>query len=947
MRHYLLIISLLISLNLFAQNNEEFRSTWVITWEHINRFASVEQNKANVRAILDDHVKANMNAVLWQARQSGTAYYNSSFEPWGYYAGSAYPGYDPLEYAVQEAHKRGLELHAWFNAFHVASTQSGTIASEHPEWINTNVDGEYMTSYRCASPGIEAVRNYTVDVAMEIVRNYDIDGLHLDFIRWNEYDEDDMKANKSIIEQISILDGEIIQEKINAGKNIEGVKRYIYDSEHPASGGIPAGFSSWDDWRRASVTEFVGTLHDSIQSVKPWVRLTPAALGKYKVGGVNGWNGYYVVFQDAALWFNLGIIDQLTPMHYHWTSGSTFLNELTTDWQPNIQQGIADGRLYSVGPGSYILDENNVWYRHPEIVNSCRTLDWVDGFQFFSYGTWDSYNYWTQAGDDFFSSKTKVRSIVDMGAPDALSLSIQKIDSLNYDLTLSPSPFLDEMQWFIVYRSEDEIYDRNNDKIIKIILSDTETVIREDFSDATYFEGKYKYFVTAANRFWNESDISNIVESDSVSFSAPLPATPNFVSVFNVDATTLSIRCETTEFAENYVAYISIDGVTFADSVVSVSNQIFVPDLLENQVYYFKVKAKNIRGSSPFDNKIFAGVPSANPHKVLVVNGFDRSTNTRFDYIKEYADPINDNGYPFSYTLNDAVINEEVSLGDFETVIWILGDESTADETFNSIEKTKVIEFLQNGGNLFVSGAEIGWDLGRTGFSTLADVSFYNNFLKAEYIADAPGGQSGTYYSIQPNFGGIFSGISPFSFDNGTHGTFDVDWPDAINGLNGGVNQFTYTSAPASSNTAAVSFKGMFPSGTQDGSVIYFAFPFETVYPANVRFDLMTKILNYFYSPTSVYNDELNIPDEYNLFQNYPNPFNPTTTIQFSIPKSEFVTLKVFDLLGKEISVLINGDMPAGKYNVLFDASKYSSGVYFYTIKAGEFNSTKKLLFQK
>ena len=97
MRHFLLIISLLLSLNLFAQNNEEFRSTWVITWEHINRFASVEQNKANVRAILDDHVKANMNAVLWQARQSGTAYYNSSFEPWGYYAGSAYPGYDPLE----------------------------------------------------------------------------------------------------------------------------------------------------------------------------------------------------------------------------------------------------------------------------------------------------------------------------------------------------------------------------------------------------------------------------------------------------------------------------------------------------------------------------------------------------------------------------------------------------------------------------------------------------------------------------------------------------------------------------------------------------------------------------------------------------------------------------------------------------------------------------------
>jgi hypothetical protein len=713
---------------------------------------------------------------------------------------------------------------------------------------------------------------------------------------------------------------------------------------------VPTGFSTWDDWRRASLTEFVGTLHDSVQAVKPWVRLTPAALGKYKLGGVNGWNGYYVVFQDAALWFNIGIIDQITPMHYHWTSGASFLTELTTDWEPNIQQGINDGRLYSVGPGSYILHENDVWYRHPEIVNSCRTLSWVDGFQFFSYGTWQNYNYWTEAGSNFFSNKTKVRSIVDMGEPDVLTISIQKIDSLNYDLTLSPSPSIDKKEWLIVYRSEDEIYNRDTDKIIKIILSDSEVVIREDFSDATFFDGKYKYFATAANRFWNESEISNIVESDSVSFSAPLPETPNFVSVSNVDANTLSVQCETTEFAESYVAYISTDGITFSDSAVSASSQIFIPDLIENQVYFFKVKAKNIRGSSLFDNKLFAGVPSAEQHKVLVVNGFDRGTNTRFDYIREYADPINDNGYPFSYTLNDAVISEQVVLNDFETVIWILGDESTADETFNSIEKTKVISFLQNGGRLFVSGAEIGWDLGRTGSSTIADVNFYNNFLKAEYIADAPNDQSGVYYSVQANFGGIFSGINNFSFDDGTHGTIDVDWPDAINGVNGGVNQFTYVSAPAPKNIAAVAFKGMFPSGTNEGSLIYFAFPFETVYPADVRDDLMERIFNYFYPLTSV-DDELNIPEEYSLAQNYPNPFNPTTIIQFSIPHSEHVILKVYDILGKEIAVLVDEVMSAGKYNVAFNASSVnggiSSGVYFYNIRAGKFNSTRKLLLQK
>jgi uncharacterized lipoprotein YddW (UPF0748 family) len=181
MKTMIIFLALLFSSIAFAQNNQEFRSTWVITWEHINRFENAEQNKARVREILDNHKKANMNAVLWQARQSGTSYYNSSYEPWGYYAGGTNPGYDPLGYAVEEAHKRGLELHAWFNVFHVSSTVSGTIASEHPEWICTNEDGQFMTSYRCSSPGIEAVRDYTINVAMEIVRNYDIDGLALGF----------------------------------------------------------------------------------------------------------------------------------------------------------------------------------------------------------------------------------------------------------------------------------------------------------------------------------------------------------------------------------------------------------------------------------------------------------------------------------------------------------------------------------------------------------------------------------------------------------------------------------------------------------------------------------------------------------------------------------------------------------------------------------------------
>jgi uncharacterized lipoprotein YddW (UPF0748 family) len=179
-----LLLPILISAQ---QNNQEFRATWVITWEYISASSSVEQNKARIRKILDEHKAANMNAVVWQIRQAGTAYYNSSYEPWGSYAGGTYPGFDPLQYALEEAHKRGLEFHAWFNVFASGSTAPGAPASQHPEWICRDRDGNPMTSNIALSPGLEEVRNYLKNVAMEVVRNYDIDGLHFDYVRWNEY----------------------------------------------------------------------------------------------------------------------------------------------------------------------------------------------------------------------------------------------------------------------------------------------------------------------------------------------------------------------------------------------------------------------------------------------------------------------------------------------------------------------------------------------------------------------------------------------------------------------------------------------------------------------------------------------------------------------------------------------------------------------------------------
>ncbi len=510
--------------SLYSQDNDEFRAAWVITWEHISSSSTPEQNKARVRQILDNVKKANMNAVLWQARQSGTAYYNSSYEPWGYYAGSTYPGYDPLAYAIEEGHKRGIEVHAWFNVFAASSTAPGTPANENPEWVCRDRNGISMTSSRALSPGLDTVRSYTINVAMEIVRNYDIDGLHLDYIRWNEHSNSkESKEYAKMMENSQFLDGMISDEQIiDLEENKSG--RYLYDIDHPYSAGVPSGYSSWEEWWRWSVTEFVRTLHDSIQSVKPWVRLSPAALGKYNW---SGWQGYGSVHQDAALWFNQGYIEQLTPMHYHWTTASGFYNLLVGGcpecWGQWIQTGINDGRLFSVGPGSYIFANQNVWHHHPSVINMVRTVSWVDGFQFFSYGSWDDYQYWQEAGDTFFGRKMKIRDtgLISSAIPDEPSVSILKLDSLNYEITILPNASITDNHWFAVYRSEVNGVDPDTTEIVDIHFGDSVYTIIESFNGLQNFNNIYHYGATTLSRYWNESIVSNLVTTDPIPSFAP------------------------------------------------------------------------------------------------------------------------------------------------------------------------------------------------------------------------------------------------------------------------------------------------------------------------------------------------------------------------------------------------------------------------------------------
>jgi len=519
MKKYFLCGLLFCCSALWAAETSEFRATWVITWEIYGGHQPVETVKARIRKILDDHEKANMNAVVWQVRQAGTAYYASSFEPWGSYLDSMDPGFDPLAYAIEQAHNRGLELHAWFNSFQCSSTAPGSPSGDHPEWVCRNSSDQPMNASRALSPGLAAVRAYTVAVAMDLVRRYDIDGLHLDYVRWNE------ESGAAALQKEPArpkLDGQISEAEL-ADLQANMASRYLYDVEHPYSAGVPAGFGSWEEWWRWSVTEFVHTLHDSVQAAKPWVRLSAAVLGNYNWGG---WQGYGTVYQDAALWFNRGYVDQLMPMHYHWTVGADFYKMLagpSNSWGPFLQEGIAAGRLYSVGPPSYILSENRIMDHHAEIVDYCRMVPWVDGFQFFSYGTWEDNVFFSEAAASFFSNKTKIRAarFLSTATPESPGVAVNRRDSLTYEVTVTLPAGLTTPQRIALYRIEENTPRPDQDPLLRILWCGGSASYTDHFDGLQDHAGSFYYYATTLDRFWNESLPSNVAEAGPVPSFAP------------------------------------------------------------------------------------------------------------------------------------------------------------------------------------------------------------------------------------------------------------------------------------------------------------------------------------------------------------------------------------------------------------------------------------------
>jgi hypothetical protein len=171
----------------------------------------------------------------------------------------------------------------------------------------------------------------------------------------------------------------------------------------------------------------------------------------------------------------------------------------------------------------------------------------------------------------------------------------------------------------------------------------------------------------------------------------------------------------------------------------------------------------------------------------------------------------------------------------------------------------------------------------------------------------------------------IFSDLSSFAFDNGTHGTYNVRYPDVFTPQNEAQTFLKYTGC--NTGAAGIVYQGLFPGGSSEGKIMVLGFPFETVYPEAARTAILGEFFEFAEQGLAV--EDMAIPKEHRLLPNYPNPFNPSTTISYQLSETGNVDLTVYDLSGKKIETLISSIQSAGTYDYTWQAGNYSSGLYF------------------
>jgi len=362
----ILLICLLLAGDAHSQK-PEFRAAWIATVENIDwpskKGLPVEMQKLEFTSLLDMHLKNGMNAVVVQIRPVADAFYPSMLEPWSEYLTGTQgkapePFYDPLQFMIEETHKRGMEFHAWLNPYRaVFNTARSSVAHNHPtrlhpEWFVDYGDASKTTRY--FNPGIPAAQDFVTKVIRDIVKRYDVDGIHFD---------------------------DYFYPYRLPGKEFPDAKAY----EQFGKG------MTKDAWRRSNVDSIIVKLGKVIKEEKPWVKFGISPFGVWRnqsqdPEGSNtqaGQTNYDDLYADILLWLRNGWIDYVVPQLY-WEIGFAKADYVTLiNWWSQHSYG----KHCYIGLAPYRANSNAAWREKTQLtrqIEFTRTVPNIQGQVYFS-----------------------------------------------------------------------------------------------------------------------------------------------------------------------------------------------------------------------------------------------------------------------------------------------------------------------------------------------------------------------------------------------------------------------------------------------------------------------------------------------------------------------------------------------------------------------------------
>ena len=576
----LVLVLVLNVLYLSANPKREMRATWLTTVANIDwpmpTTSDVEQQKNELLEILDACAETNMNTVLFHIRPACDALYKSKYEPWSSYLNHGRgvdPGYDPLQFCIEECHKRGLTCHGWINPYRYGKrgaydwtgdddTTQLNYKHTHPEWLLYYANDIYL------DPAQPQVRQQIKNVVGDIINSYDIDGILMD-------------------DYFYPYGGTTTQDK-------ESVEKYK-----------PADMSV-GDWRRQNVNKMIKDVYDTIQAVKPWVTFGVSPFGIWttnstvakergiKLPSVSGGNMYEEIYCDPVAWLEEGTVDYISPQLYWKIGGGQDYRKLSK-WWAEICNRFGKHFYSSMALDRYKRGDEGFAFRdiRQQLGYNRIVTDDAPGAVFFNTRAWSE--------DKGFKDKITrpIAEFANIALPPAINWKPAEERAMVENLslkgqTLSWSHPEDKDLRYVIYAvPNDSLYINNVYSRSDMLLAVTYETQYE--LPSTISSSKYQIAVSVLDRYNNEYSLRILNQE----LRTPQAVTTMYPNQAAEKALPFTFFWEAVEEADSYIIQVAYDAemtqIIFTqettDTFFETANRVNL-EYLPLGVYYWRVKAR-------------------------------------------------------------------------------------------------------------------------------------------------------------------------------------------------------------------------------------------------------------------------------------------------------------------------------------------------------------------